>query len=520
MTRNTLAGLMAVATLVLFFSPDLRAQQVNTDNKEIRTLKLRLKQAELALTEAEASFTKADATYKDAQALFQKGLYSKIELATAEESYRRAELEKEQVAIELEKTRLAFLSNALYISLEKATLYRDANGDKHALLIIKNSSNVGKVIDEGGTYSDEQKRALLGIDNLTVRILLMGQLIGRPFEYKVPRLDLGQSRSVDFVLQKETETVTVQITYGDTMIQLPVFLEREAKEDRVLVQATQFSQEGELSTRVNYEVGLERFVDDDKSFSLELLNLPGTYSYEFRQNNPDNSGSGDNRISRLRFKKGTTNLTVQLIVSMPKEVPKEALGQKISFYVLVIDRFAQQRLATMKAKLQGRAAQKEDLDSAGLSFETLELIPVGKAEITIDMPNAFKKVKLGDPVPLSFTLENTGTVALDQIRISIGALPTDWTATITPEKNIALDVDAKKRIDVELIPSSDVVAGDYEPKIEAKTLHEGKDVEAIAKPLRIEIEGKSNFLIGAILMLVLIGMIVGVAVMTIKISRR
>jgi len=36
----------------------------------------------------------------------------------------------------------------------------------------------------------------------------------------------------------------------------------------------------------------------------------------------------------------------------------------------------------------------------------------------------------------------------------------------------------------------------------------------------LQVEGKSSFLIGALLMLGLVGMIVGVAVMTIKVSRR
>jgi hypothetical protein len=38
--------------------------------------------------------------------------------------------------------------------------------------------------------------------------------------------------------------------------------------------------------------------------------------------------------------------------------------------------------------------------------------------------------------------------------------------------------------------------------------------------MRIQIEGKSNFLIGAILMVALIAMVVGVAVLTIRVSRR
>lgn len=491
------------------------------DSKEIRTMKLQIKEATLQLSESETSLKKAEDDYKEGQALFDKGLYNKIELAQSEETFHNARLRYQQATIDLEKTRLAFLNHALYIALDKAVLYRDKDGYKHALLTIKNSSNVGKIIDEDGTYSDTVKQALLGIDNLTVRILKDGTLIGRPFEYKVNSLAYQQTRNIDFTLQRETEELTVELAYADTIVHLPVFLEKEAREDRILIEATQFSQEGELGTAVTYDLSLERFADEEAAFSIEPLNLPDRYQHEFREISSDH-GSGNeesSRISRIRFKQGVTTKLLQLTIDMPKEIPKEELTQKISFYVLVMDRFAQQRLADMKARLQGRAMHNEDLDSAKLSYENLELIPQGRAEVDIVVSNLYKKVKIGEPINFSFVLYNKGTVALDQIRLNLG-LPLDWTANVKPEKDISLDVEAKCQIEVEVIPASGVAPGEYPLKLDAKTLHEGRDVDATSQNMRIEIEGKSNILIGAILMILLIGMIVGVAVMTIKISRR
>jgi hypothetical protein len=518
MNKTTLMMGEYVRRLPLFLLILAFAAGAQEETKEMRTLRLQLRQAELERTQSQTSLSTAEANYKEAQALFEKGLCSKVELANAEEVYNRARVGLEQSTINLEKTSLAFLNDALYISLQKAVLYRDADGRKHALLTISNQSDVRKLVGED-EQSGANRNALLTIENLTVRILNEGKLIGRPFEYKVGRLGYKQARAIDFVLQRETEAVTVELAYGDTVIHLPVFLEKEAKEDRVLVEALQFSLEGELGTRVTYDFSLERFVDDDKTFTLEVLNLPPDYSYEFREMGEQQAGSADRRVSRIRFKKGLTTKGMQLVLNMPKEIAKDELNQKIQFFVLVLDRYAQQRLATAKSKSEGRPLQAEELEAAGLSFETLELVPRGRAEVTIEASLLFVKVKLGEPIKWSFTLHNTGTVKLDRIRVYLG-LPLDWTAAATPEKDITLDVEGKQRVDVEILPAADVVASDYEIKVETKTLHEGRDVDATPKIMRIQIEGKSNILIGSILMIVLIGMIVGVAVMTIKISRR
>ncbi len=364
--------------------------------------------------------------------------------------------------------------------------------------------------------SDTSKEIRLAA--LRVRILKDGSLIGRPFEYRIAHLPYHHSRHVDFVLQRETEDVVVQVAFGDTTVSLPVYLEREAKEDRVLLEAIQFSQEGEPGTRIAYELEAERFVDDDKAFSLSVLSLPPDYTYEFREQDRE-SNRENSRVSRVRFKKGVTTKGLELIISMPKEIAKSDLNKKITFFVLMMDRFAQQRLADLKSETQGRSLTAEDLDSASISYETLELIPRGRAEITITASKFSTKVKMDEMIGYSFTLHNSGTVNLDRVRVELG-LPLDWSAGITPEKNIDLEVGAKQKVDVEIIPAVDVVAGDYEVTLNASTLHEGRDVEASPKIMRIQIEGKSNFIVGAILMLVLVGMIVGVAVMTIKVSRR
>jgi len=509
-------GIIRMTVLAaLCLSAGARAQP---DTKEMRTLKLRLKEAQLQLQQARAREQKTKTSVNEAKELYAEGLLNKTEMTREEELFELAQLEREQAEIALEKTRLTFLNDALHITLDKAALYRDDQGNKHVLLHLSNTSNTRKILDEAGEYSDTEKRDLVTIENLTVRILLDGKLIGRPFEKVIPLLPYRQRRQADFILQRDTDAVTVEMSYGDTTIVMPVFLEKEAKEDRVMIEAMLFSQEGELGTRIYYDLSLERFVEDNKSFALDILNLPGDYTYEFRELDSE-SGEGEQRVSQIRFKKDVTAKQIRLIINMPRELDKESLNSRISFFVVVLDRFARQRLSELKNAVAGRAVTAEELDSASVSHEKLELIPRGKAELTIVSSNLFHKGRIGEPVVFEYFIHNTGTVNLDRIRTEL-TLPLNWTATVAPHKDISVDVGAKEKIAVEAIPAIDAVAGDYEATIDATTMHEGREIEAVDKIMRIQLEGKSNFLIGAILMTVLIGMIVGVAVVTIRISRR
>jgi hypothetical protein len=507
-------GFIILSLMTIWLCPPGFAQ---SENKEMRTLKLQIKEARLSLIESQDNLQKTESAFKEAQTLFEKGLYTKKELAAAEEDFRNAQLRKDQTEINLEKTRLAFLNNALYVSLEKASLYRDAHGEKHALLRLRNNSNLRKVIDDENTYSDADKKGLLSIENLSIRVLKDDKLIGSPFEYKIPQFDYGQTRDVDFTLQRETDAVTVEIAYGDTIIHLPVYLEKDAAEDRVVIQASQFSQEGELGKEVSYELNLERFVDDSKTFSLDAVGLPADYSLAFYE--VDSMTGRPTRVSSLRFKKGSTVKTIQLVISMPTELDKEKLDHKIIFYVLAPDQFQQQRLNSFKNKTAGREATPAELDSTGLAYETLELVPRGKAEITISANNFFRKNKMGDQISFPIDLTNSGTVDMTRIRMKL-ILPMEWTANIKPEKDISLAIQEKKTIEIEAIPAVDVVPGDYEIKIDAETQHQGRRIQAAQKVMRIQLEGKSNILMGIILIIVLIGVVGGVAVMTIKISRR
>jgi len=488
------------------------------DSKETRVLKLRLKEAQLELQQAKASRAKAESSYKESQELFTKGLYTKTELAGAEDVFEQAKLRENQAEINLEHTRLAFLNDALRVTLVRASLFLDQNKERHVRLTLKNNSNTERIIDDDGAYSQTDKSALLSIDNLTIRISQEGKLIGRPFENTIARLPYGQTRDVDFVLQKQTDAVTVEIVYGDTSMSLPVYLQSDPTNDRALVESMQFSQDGELESKVKYLLNITRYVEERQALALDIVNLPSAqFQTKFVEIN-EATGAEGQALSSILFQQDLKSKTVALIVTMPKELSTEKLDKPMQFFVVALDRAAQQRLGALKITRQGTLTAA-DLDSAQMSYAALELVPRGKAEITIASPNLLLKRRIGEPLQFQFELQNTGTVNLTDIEVSL-QLPANWTADIKPEKGISLDVQCTKRVDIELLPASDATAGDYEIKISAATFSQSREVKAQEKILRLQLETRSNVIVAALFMIVLIGLIVGVAVFTIRLARR
>jgi len=121
---------------------------------------------------------------------------------------------------------------------------------------------------------------------------------------------------------------------------------------------------------------------------------------------------------------------------------------------------------------------------------------------------------------MQLTLKNTGTRNLNDIRITTDLPSNKWSSDIQPSLVSKLDRDAEKDIKVKIIPASDIGVGDTEVKIKASCEVDNVKIEAPDKNVRIHISGKTNITGTAILIGALILLIVGIAILTIKLSRR
>ncbi len=67
------------------------------------------------------------------------------------------------------------------------------------------------------------------------------------------------------------DVVTVSIEFLGTVRLYTLYLKKEALQDLPTITSTQYAQQGELGTKIRYDLELERLARTDQSFSLIVL---------------------------------------------------------------------------------------------------------------------------------------------------------------------------------------------------------------------------------------------------------
>ena len=156
---------------------------------------------------------------------------------------------------------------------------------------------------------------------------------------------------------------------------MTLYLQKDSSANRVIVQSEQFSQEIELGTSASFDLSLELFASSARTFRLEVANLPEQIDRYFRD---PTSGA---RLSQFRFTESANTRKASLVVSLPDRATEGVpIDQPLDFYVVV---------APVEADGGGSFAEfdaqktwtKEELDSAGVGYARLELLPRGKGKL-------------------------------------------------------------------------------------------------------------------------------------------
>ncbi|RKY57320.1 MAG: hypothetical protein DRP94_09185 [Candidatus Latescibacterota bacterium] len=500
----TLSGI--VVMLVATYAP---AREMTKREKAMR---LQLERAELVLEQAKSEYEKQRQRYEEMKELKARGIITGDELNSAREAYERAKVALKEAQINLEQTVLGFVEEATHISIIRAQKYRAEDGTRRVRLTLKNTSDVKAA---SAAYKDvlspQEVRALVGIENIFVSILKDGVLIGDPYEVRIPSLAYGQEVTVEFGLQRDAEEVTVRMKYLNKAEDRKVYLQKSGREDVVSVMSLQFAQEGELGSSVVFDLELERMAEDEKTFALDVVGLPSKYRYQFEYQGK--------QLSQVKFSQGMAKLSLGLRVWVPRELPEEEIGKPVSFFAVVADKYGAEQLRRLRRKLGGRQIREDDLKPLKLGYEVLELTPKGVGEIELSSPNLYYEIRPDQKLEMKFTLRNTGTVVLEDVRVEVDP-PAQWEYRVVPEKVDRIEPQKEVPVKVEVTPPGDVEVGKYEVKVGASCEHEGKLVEAQEKNVTVNVQGKANVLGSALLVMLLVGIVVGVAIFTVKLSRR
>ena len=336
--------------------------------------------------------------------------------------------------------------------------------------------------------------------------------IVKPYEEKIPVLGYNETVELTFQLQKDVESLKVSLKYPelaepDTRL---IYLQKESALDVVNVSSLRFSQEGNLGSSVTYDLTLDRLAETENTFQLRVINLLNRLSFEFQD--PETKS----RQSQVKFTQEQSKRNLSLIVYLPEELDASYLDSTLEFYVAVIDDAEATELGGVNNRLKLPADRISGIQGG---VERFELIPKGVPEIEVFVPNAFQTIKIGEEVNMTATLKNIGTRDLVDIRMIVD-VNTDWKYTVIPEVIGTLARNEETDIQLTLRPPADIGVGEYQAKLNAEVTVDNRKFEARDRSITVQVESQTQMSVTTLLFGALILLMIGIVIVTIRISRR
>ncbi len=492
-----IAALLVLLSVPLHFGFSQEALR----SQESQTLKL------LALKRAQLQLEMRKGEYERALKLQESGLISEQEFVQK----RTANL---QAQVEYQEALISFMGSEARISVASAVKYQDDTGKKFVRVSLRYSSKELKQLEELNIDAKDifPLDFLQEIKDVYVSLRSEGKIISDPYEKTIASLALEQEKQVTFQLLKDVENLAVNVFYSGKDETTSVYLQKGLSANIVTVNSAQFSQEADLESEATFDLSLEKFSGEANVFRLRVVNLPQQISYEFVDTQTQA------RLSQIKFTEGVTSMELSLRLYLPKNADEEVLiDQLIEFYCLALDGEQSSMLTEM---LSGSSIlETKDIDSLNAGSVKLEIVPRGVGRIEVQAVSLYHEIKVGQGVKMEVRVKNTGTRRLDNIRVFTD-LPLNWRSEIQPDLIPSIDQGKEEIVAIDFIPPEGISVGDYEPKIKTECIADNRQVESEDKIVRIHITAKTNVLGISLLVLFLVGLLVGIVVFGIKLTRR
>ncbi|MFQ5640069.1 MAG: NEW3 domain-containing protein [bacterium] len=461
----------------------------------------------LGLKRSKEAYEYYDAELKRKQKLFEKNLISKIDLAKARNALADAEVNYQQ-------SLLAVLFEGQYVAVIEAVKYQKEDGRKHVRLRLENTSGGDAEFKKLVNIDDKLFRALQPDVVHDVYVSLLNDenaIISQPYEAKIERLKYGQPVDLDFRLLQDLDAVTVNLVYGKGSQRAPkIFLQKDATANKVIIQSEQFSQEVELGGTASYDLTLELFSEFTNTFKLEVVNLPPEINRYFIE------PASEARLSQFKFTGNTNTRPAVLRVFLPdRPTAGMRIDEAMPFYVLVIPREQARELGNIR----DRSWSQAEIEKLHIGYVRLDLVPRGVGRLLVRAPQLFHSIKSGETVSMSIEVVNEGSRRLDNVEIEAD-MPLNWNKRIEPAVVPKLDISEEKRILLYFTPPKDISIGRYEVRIRTSSLSDDQPVTGVEKTVTIEIEPEANIWGTAFIILLIVGLVVGIVVYGIRLSRR
>ncbi len=415
--------------------------------------------------------------------------------------------------VDYQQNLLKILFQDQYLSINNAVKYSSESGEKIVRITIKNSSNGSAELKKLINIDEDLFSAIEPdvINNIYINILNDDVIIGQPYEHRIERLGANQSKEVSFTLLQDLDIVRVVINYGNgATIDKKIYLQKDSTINKVELQSEQFSQEVELGSSASYDLSLELFSGAVDTFKLEVVNLPNQINRYF------STAGSDTRLSYFKFTESSSTKKASLKVFLPDRANDSIkIDGSIKFYVVALP---QNRVKEINLD-SSREYTEEEIIAMDVGYVKLDLVPRGIGELLVKAQQLFFSINGGESVQVPIELVNDGTRSLNNVEIDVD-LPLNWTHTIEPKNIDRLNVSEEKRTIINIIPAKDAAAGRYEVRVSTTSLSDEQPISGEDKTINVEIKAETNLLGMIIIILLILGLVGGMVVFGIRLSRR
>ena len=494
------ARFVSLCVLLALFLMSQATAQVNYNQRDDQYRLLGLKRAKEA-------YEVARAEYERQKSLFEKGLIAQVDLNNARNRFADSEVNYQQ-------SLLAVLFEKQYVSVSRAVKFQTKDGRKRVRVQLANTSGGSAEFRKLVNLDDELFRSLQPdmINDVYVSLLNdQNTIISNPYERKIEELEFGKPVEIEFELLQDLDAVTVSITYGSGTQRTPkIFLQKDGSVNKVLLQSEQFSQEAELGGSATFTLSLELFSGVNNTFKLEVVNLPRQITRYFTD------PASQARLSQFKFTESSNTRRAALQIFLPDRPSDEVMMDKpIPFYVLVLSQDQTQSFEGSNGKIW----TQEEIEKLNAGFIRLELVPAGKGKLLVRAPQLFHMSKADDAISFTMDVVNEGTRRLDNVLVQVDP-PMNWDKNIEPPVISTLNIAEEKRVSINLNPPQNISAGRYEIRVRTTALSDNQPVIAEDKTFTVEIQSETNLLGISVITTLVLGLVLGIVVFGVKLSRR
>jgi hypothetical protein len=456
---------------------------------------------------------KARAAYEIAKQKYEndKELYDQKAISLSE--FNNSKNESLAKEVDYQKLILRLISQQSYIIVEKAIKYQNTNGEKRVRLTLRSSTEgnqdyLQQFEQHFDVFTPEMRSSKVYNVFASINNISDNTIIGSPYEIRIPFINNGETAIADFNLLRDAESVQVVLNYNGKKDSKNIYLEKDASANRVDITSSQFAQETDLGSSASYSLDLERFSSSDDVYKFLVVNLPRQVSYDLYD------AENNARISQLKFNQGVNIRKLSLKAYLPEREDTDIrIDQPLDFYLIILPNSEYNKISD-PAKLT--LAEAEKLNAGKIK---LELIPKGVGRIVVKAPSLYHEIKTGDSLSMKITVMNDGTRVLDNITITTEN-PLNWKSVIKPDVIGTLAPGKEQDVTIIILPPADVNVGAQEVKIKTQATANNRTVETEDKTIRIQVEARTPIVGTILLILLLIGVLVGIVVFGIKMSRR